>query len=201
VSEGFLTYRDKHLPKINAIRRAISQPDIYTQPVLGKGQVLFTPASEMNDEPASCYNCNFYNSGRSCQLIGPHVTIRKFTYGDPDKSIEYWPHCAAHCFGEANQGPERFIATSDPSYLNLLWINAPRVGLSKSGANCGGTNGGDDCDYYMTKGDDKRAEPEGFCRVLQANVANGDHCTCWTDDDKVPWQQAQSILQEISGSE
>lgn len=198
--ENFLKYGPKHLSKVNAIRRAASQPDIYVQPVLSKGQVLFTPASEMNNEPASCYNCNFYNSSRSCQLIGPHVKVEKFIYGEPDKRIEYWPHCAAHCYGVPNFSQEKFITCGDPSYLNLQWINAPRVGLSLSGANCGGSNTGDDCDYYMTEGDDKRAEPKAFCRVLQCEVANGDHCAVWQDDDRITWQQAQSILGEQHGS-
>src|SRR6266568_5079721 len=188
---GFLKYREEHLRKINSIRRAASQPtqaDIV--PVLSKGQVLFTPAAELHDEAASCYNCNFFNYGKSCQLIGSTlVQIRKFTYprvATADaKQIEYWPHCSAHCFGVPNYGPEKSIAKSDPTNLNLIWINAPSIGCERSGANCGGSNDGDDCDYYMTKAADKRAEPTAFCRVLQAEVANGDHCTAWTDDDRI----------------
>jgi hypothetical protein len=198
MSEGFLTYQPKHLAKINAIRRAISQPDIYVQPVLNKGQVLFTPAAEMHNEPASCYNCNFFNYEKSCKLIGPKVPLKKFTYGEPSKTIEYWPHCAAHCYGHPDYGPESFITSTDPSTLNLIWINAPRVGLDLSGANCGGGNGGDDCDYYMTDIDDKREAQEGFCRVLQSTIQNGDHCAVWQDDDRIPWQQAVSIMQEQS---
>jgi len=203
-NDGFLRYRPKHLRKIESIRRAISQPSqANIVPVLNKGQVLFTPAAELHDEPASCYNCNFYNYGKSCQLIGKLVQIRKFTYprtATADaKQIEYWPHCAAHCYGQPNYGPAKFISKSDPSNLNLIWINAPRVGCERSGATCGGASDGDDCDFFMTKGADKRAEPTAFCRVLQGEVANGDHCTAWDDDDKVVWQKAQTLLQELSG--
>jgi hypothetical protein len=205
-NDGFLKYRAEHLRKINAIRRAVSQPtqaDIV--PVLSKGQVLFTPAAELRDEPASCYNCNFFNYGKSCQLIGKLVTIHKFIYPRVDtadsKRIEYWPHCAAHCYGQPNYGPEKFISKSDPSNLALIWINAPSVGLERSGANCSGCCDGDDCDNYMTKGPDKRAEPTAFCRVLQGEVAGGDHCTAWEDDDKVDWQKAQTLMKELAGDD
>src|SRR6267378_5323560 len=102
--DGFLKYSIEHVRKVNSIRRADSQP---TQagivPILSKGQVLFTPAAELHNEPASCYNCNFYNYGKSCQLIGRSPCIYKFTYPAratvDAKQIEYWPHCAAHCYG------------------------------------------------------------------------------------------------------
>lgn len=196
--ENFFKYRAAQLAKINSQRRAQSQPDIYCVPTLTKGQVMFVSAGEMNNEPASCYNCEFYNAGRSCQLIGPHVEVRKFIYGEPDKAIEYWPCCSMHTYGTPNHSSDRFIATSDPSNLGLLWINAPRVGLEYSGANCGGINGGDDCDNYCTKGDDKRAEPTAFCRVLQAEVENGAVCTAWMDDDRIEYWQAANILKEQS---
>lgn len=196
MANGFLEYKDKNLPKVNAMRRAISQPDIYAVPVLGKSKVLFVSASEMNNEPASCANCIFYNWGRSCQLIGPHVKVRKIVYGEPDKAIEYWPCCGMQTFGAPNKGEPRFLATTDPSDLDLLWINAPRVGQSHGGANCGGQNGGDDCDYYMTDVDEKRSAPSGFCRVLQRTVQNGDVCSAWDDDDKLVWEKAQAIIEE-----
>jgi hypothetical protein len=194
--DGFLKYRSKHLSKVNSIRRAVSQPDIYTIPTLDKSSVLFVSAAEMHNEPASCYNCRFYNYGKSCGLIGPHTSVRKFIYGAPDKPIEYWPCCGAHEHGEPNYGIEAFRAANSPSTLGLIWINGPRIGLEYGGANCGGSGGGDDCDFYMTEGDDKREEPTGFCRVLQSEVANGDVCAAWNDDDKVSWQQAQAILAE-----
>ena len=94
---GFLSFRAEHLRKINAQRRALSQPDIYTIPVLTKAQVMFVSAAEMNNEPGSCYNCHFYNFGRSCMLIGPGVQVKKFTYPPEPTSdakvIEYWPCC------------------------------------------------------------------------------------------------------------
>jgi hypothetical protein len=101
-----------------------------------------------------------------------------------------------HEHGEPNYGVEAFRGANSPTTLGLLWINAPRVGLEYGGANCGGCNGGDDCDFYMTDIDDKREAPTGFCRVLQSEVANGDVCAAWNDDDKVDWQQAQAILAE-----
>lgn len=196
MANGFLEYKDKNLPKVNAMRRAISQPDIYTVPVLGKAKVLFVSASEMNNEPASCANCVFYNWGRSCQLIGPHVKVRKIVYGEPDKAIEYWPCCGMQTFGPPNKGEPRFITVTDPSDIDLLWINAGKVGQAHGGANCGGQNGGDDCDYYMTDVDDKREAPTGFCRVLQRTVQNGDVCSAWDDDDKLVWEKAQAIIEE-----
>jgi hypothetical protein len=207
MNSGFYKYRDSNLRKVNSIRRAISQPtqaDIV--PVLSKGQVLFVPAAQMNHEPASCYNCTFYNHGQSCQLIGSSVVVKKFTYpreatGDA-KQIEYWPCCSMHNYGEPNYGPAEFCnERNDPDYLDLGWVNAPSVGQEYGGANCGGGNGGDDCDMYMTEGADKRAEPTGFCRVLQSVVANGDICAAWRDDDWVSWRVAQSNLKELESNE
>lgn len=192
--DGFLKYKPKHLPKINSIRRAVSQPDITSLPILTKEQVLFVSAAEMANEPASCYNCRFYNHGKSCGIIGPLTIVKKFVYGEPDKPIEYWPCCGMHEHGEPNYGVEAFRAANSPSTLGLVWINAPRIGLDYGGANCGGCNGGDDCDLYMVNIDNKREAPTGFCRVLQSEVANGDVCAAWTDDDRVDWQQAQAIL-------
>jgi hypothetical protein len=192
--DGFLEYKPKHLAKINSIRRTVSQPDIYTVPTLDKASVLFVSAAEMRNEPASCYNCQFYNYGKSCGLIGALPVIRKFTNGAPDKAIEFWPCCGAHEHGTPNYGVEAFRAANSPTTLGLIWINAPRVGADLGGASCGGEGDGDDCDFYMTEIDDKRAAPTGFCRVLQSEVANGDVCAAWIDDDRVTWQQAQSII-------
>ena len=199
-----MTYKSGQLRKVNAQRRALSQPTILSVPTLTKGQVLFTPASELHDEPASCYNCRKYNCGRSCMLIGTSLSVKKFIYPpEPTadaKTIEYWPCCSAHEYGEPNEGPERFIGEpSDPDNLGLGWINAPRPGQEYGGANCGGSNGGDDCDHYCTEGPDKRAEPTAFCRVLQQPVANGDVCTGWMDDDWLDWKRAQALIGELDG--
>lgn len=205
MARNLLVYTLKHLKKVNAQRRAMSQPDIYTVPVPDKGEVLFTSAAEMHNEPASCYNCIFYNCGRSCQLIGPHVIIRKFTFPleatSDSKPIEYWPCCSMHMYGEDNDGDERFLSTAAPDEMGLVWINAPKVNQSCGGANCGGSNGGDDCDSYMIDGDDKRDAPSGFCRVLQCEVQNGDVCSQWRDDDRLTCDQAQNILREQSEKE
>lgn len=199
MSDGFLKYREKHLSKVNSIRRAVSQPDIYAVPVLDKAQVLFVPAASMHNEPASCYNCLRYNQVEgTCGIIGERTCVKKFVYGAPDKSIEYWPCCGMHEYGTPNFGPAAYCCTNDPSELGLIWINAPKVGQPLGGANCGGQGGGDDCDYYMTGIDDKREAPTGFCRVLQTEVNNGDVCVAWTDDDRVSWQEAQAILKEQS---
>ena len=199
MAHNFLEYRAKHLAKINSMRRANSQPDIESVPVPTRGEVLFATAAEMHNEPASCYNCIFYNSGASCQLIGARVRVEKFTYGGPDKLIEYWPCCGMHQHGEPNFGVPRYLASNDPASLGLIWINAPSVGLEHGGANCGGENGGDDCDHYITSGSDKRDEPSAFCRVLQSTVCNGDVCASWRDDDQLDWTKAQSILKEQNG--
>ena len=195
---GFLVYRTKHLRKINSMRDAISQPWNYKPVILTKGQALYTPAEQMEGEPASCYNCVAYNLGKSCMKMGPGTRIRKLVWPDAavkdEKRIEYWPCCSMWDRGEPNAGPEKFISSNDPDYAGLIWINAPEVGQPRGGANCGGINGGDDCDYYMTETDDKRSAPMGFCRVMQTKVANGDVCSCWKDDDELTWRRAQEIL-------
>jgi len=198
---NFLVYKIKQLRKVNAQRRALSQPTIDFVPVLTKGQVLYVPAGKMAGAPASCYNCASYNFGRSCMRIGPEIEVRKFIYppqptrdADP---IEYWPCCGMWDQGEPNREEETFVSANDPSDLGLIWINAPEVGQECGGANCGGENGGDDCDNYVTEGEDKPAEPTAFCRVLQCEVENGAVCAAWDDDDKMSWQQAQNILKEI----
>lgn len=205
MAKNFMVYKIEQLRKVNSQRRALSQPTITDPPILTKGQVLYTPASEMHDEPASCANCRYYNSGRSCQYIGTSIVIKKFIYPkEPTsdaKQIEYWPCCSAHVYGDPNEGPERFIGEpSDPDNLGLGWINAPSLHQEHGGANCGGCNGGDDCDNYITRGSDKRAEPEAFCRVLQQPVENGAVCTAWQDDDWVDWKRAQALIGELDGN-
>jgi hypothetical protein len=198
---GFPIYDERQIRKVNAMRRAASLPSVESAPIPSKGDVLFTTAEEQNDEPSSCYNCVFYNYGKSCSLIGPRVKIRKFIYGKPDKPIEYWPCCGMNFHGEPNKGEPIFRGNSDPDYLGLIWINAPKVGQEYGGANCGGVNGGDDCDHYFVEGKEKKWDSAtGFCRALQTTVAAGDDCAHWDDDDKLDWRQAQKIIEELDGA-
>jgi hypothetical protein len=199
---SFLVMKVENLRKWNAQRRALSQPTLMGVPILTKGQVQYVPEGEMGGEPATCYNCAFYNSGRSCRLIGPTIDIRKLVYPPSPtadaKSIEYWPCCSAWVHGEPNYGPEQFMdCPSSPDTLGLGWINAPEIGQDCGGANCGGQSGGDDCDHYMVDGSqDKREYPTGFCRVLQSQVENGAVCAAWMDDDWLDWARAQNILKD-----
>lgn len=183
----------------------MSQPTLMGVPILNKGQVQYIPEGQMEGEPATCYNCPFYNYGRSCKLIGPTIEVRKMVYPPQAtadaKRIEYWPCCSAWTRGEPNYGPEEFLDQhSSPDTLGLGWINVPEVGQAIGGANCGGKNGGDDCDHYCVDGpQDKREYPTGFCRVLQSEVENGAVCSAWQDDDWVDWTRAQNILKESDG--
>lgn len=200
--DNFLIYTAENLRKINSQRRALSQPTITDVPILKPGQVSFTNASQMHDEPASCYNCIAFNYGKSCMKIGPETPIKKFSYPPKPtadaKVIEYWPCCSMHDYGEPNYGSEKFISHNDPDNVGLGWINAPKPGQKLGGANCGGCNGGDDCDNYITDGPgDKRQYPTAFCRVLQTPVEAGAVCSAWEDDDFVPWDKAMLLLKEI----
>ena len=193
-------YKAKHLAKINSMRMANSQPAVHVVPVLTKGQVLFVTAASRDNQPNSCYNCHMFNkSDSTCMVHSPDIKIRKFTYGEPYKEIEYWPVCGLHDFGKPNNDEPKRISENDPDYTGLAWINAPRVGQKFGGSNCGGSNGGDDCDYFQVEeGEgDKRTVSIGFCRVLQTPVGNGDCCAAWTDDDLLSWQKAQSLIQEV----
>lgn len=204
---GFPIYGDKQLRKVNAMRRAFSAPDSFAPVVNTKGEALFVTAEEMNDEPASCYNCQFYNEkAATCSLIGARHSIKKIIWPreatDDAKPIEYWPCCSMQLYGEPNHGEAVYRSSSDPDYIGLIWINAPKVGMKISGANCGGCNGGDDCDHYQTEGNVAKWEsPTGFCRALQTVVACGDVCAQWRDDDKLEWQDAKRLLGEIDGTE
>lgn len=201
-SGGFPIYNEKQVRKVNAMRRAWSLPSSDSPVVPTKGQVLFTTAESMNNEPASCANCIFYNYGKDCSLIGQRIPIRRFVYPATatadSKQIEYWPCCGMQQHGEPNKGTPVYRATNDPDYMDLIWINAPKIGLDISGANCGGCCDGDDCDHFQTDGDkEKWNSPTGFCRVLQTDVANGDVCTAWQDDDELKWREAVKIIQEL----
>jgi hypothetical protein len=198
---GFPIYGQQNIRKVNAMRRAFSLPDADSAPLPNKGDVLFTTAEEQNDEPSSCYNCIFYNYGLDCSLIGKRIKIKKFIYGEPDKAIEYWPCCGMNYHGDPNKGDPVYRGTADPDYMGLIWINAPKVGQEYGGANCGGVNGGDDCDHYMTEGNEEKWESRsGRCRVLRTPVAAGDDCAHWDDDDKLDWKQAQKIIEEQNGA-
>lgn len=194
-TDGFLVYKDENLRKINSIRRVISAPDAKLPPILCEAQVMFSPASEANNEPRSCYNCQFYNYNRSCKIHSPEIVVKKLTWPPEatadSKRIEYWPCCGYWMPGESNYSAAAHIATVDPDHSGLCWINAPKPGLEYSGACCGGAHDGDDCDFYMTPVADKRLAPTGFCRVLQKDVANMDACSAWIDDDLVNWRTAQ----------
>lgn len=198
--------RVAQLRKWNSQRRALSQPTSNALPVLTRQQVMYIPAGAMEGEPATCYNCAFYNYGRSCRLLGPGTEVRKFVYPPQPtrdaRSIEYWPCCGAWQKGTPNYGEAIFLdQLTSPDQLGLVWINAPEVGQEIGGANCGGRDGGDDCDHYCTDGPgDKREYPTARCRVLQASVENGGVCVAWQDDDQVEWQKAAGLLRELKGA-
>lgn len=198
---NFLVFKVENLRKMNAQRRALSQPTLDGVPVLQKGQVQYVPEGAMDGEPASCYNCSLYNYGRTCQLLGPRVPVKKFLAPPRPtadaKVIEYWPCCSAWLKGEPNTGPEKFnepLTSADTT--GLIWINAPKPGMEYSGACCSGKNGGDDCDSYITQGEDKRAEPTAFCRVLQMEVEGGAVCSAWADDDILSFDRAMNVLKD-----
>jgi len=206
MADDFVVYRAEQLRKVNAQRRALSQPDVYVVPTLKPAEVLFVPASGMGGEPATCYNCKEYNYGRSCEYFGPHVSIRRFIYpriATADaKRIEYWPCCSMWDRGQPNYGPAKFHERTDsPDELGLGWINAPAVGQEIGGANCGGSNGGDECDFYVTIKADARDTDSGFCRVLQQEVDTGAVCAAWRDDDWVDYQRGSQLLKELDRAE
>lgn len=203
---GFPIYGPDQLRKVNAMRMAFSAPDSVAPVVNTRGEALFSTAEEMDDEPASCYNCQFYNKkAETCSLIGKHKVIKKLIWPmqatEEAKQIEYWPCCSMQFHGKPNDGEPVYRAfASDPDYMGLVWINAPKVGLALGGANCGGVNGGDDCDHYQTEGDTPKWESAtGYCRALQSKVAAGDVCCQWRDDDKLEWQDAQRLLTDMEG--
>jgi hypothetical protein len=203
---GFPIYEDKkQFLKINAIRRAVSLPAVSTPIIPNKGQAMFTTAEEMHNEPSSCMNCQFWNEKAfTCQIIGPRIKVRKILYPkletDDSKPIEYWPCCSMQFYGKPNGGDAIYRGATDPDYLDLLWINAPKPGQEHGGANCGGCDGGDDCDHYIVEGNKAKWDsPTGFCRALQVTVGCGDVCALWDDDDELPWREAQKLIAENRG--
>ncbi len=205
MADDFHVYTANALSKVNAQRRAQSQPDVYCVPTLKPAEVLFVPASRMGGEPATCYNCHMYNWERSCMLIGPDIDVSNFTYppratGDA-KRIEYWPCCGMWDRGAPNYGTAKYNRPderSTPDELGLGWINAPELDQLIGGANCGGRDGGDECDFYVTEEADARATEQGFCRVLQQDVDNGAVCAAWRDDDWLDYQRGSALLKELS---
>lgn len=203
MADDFKVMRAENLRKWNAQRRALSQPDVYCVPTLKPAEVLFVPAAEMESEPASCYNCCRYNYGKTCQLIGPHVPVRRFIYPpnatSDAKQIEYWPCCSEWYRGKPNYGPAAYNAVlNTPDELGLGWINAPEVGQDMGGANCGGPHGGDECDFYITKEADARDTTVGWCRVLQQDVSASAVCAAWRDDDLVDYARGSALLKELA---
>jgi hypothetical protein len=193
---GFVEYGAEQLPKVDSMRRDKSQPDFFGIPVISDEAVMFTRASEMGDKPSSCYTCQAQQSDLTCFYMGSGVQVAKVTgSSESDDPIEYWPCCGMHNYGPTRPGaPVYADVLSDPSTLGLVWINAAKPGQPFGGANCGGGNGGDDCDHYMVKSGEKWDNPSGYCRVLCHGVENGDVCTAWHDDDELQFEEAQMLL-------
>jgi hypothetical protein len=193
---GFIEYGPEQLSKIDSMRRDKSQPDFYGVPILHDSDVMFTTASQMGNLPASCYTCTFQQSDLTCAFLGPPVKVSKVTgHADSGDPIEYWPCCDLHDYGKPQSGkPVYREHVSTPSQVGLIWINAPEVGQKYGGSNCGGGNGGDDCDHYMVPSGEKWDAPQGMCRVLQHTVQNGDDCAAWRDDDILEWEDAQQLI-------
>lgn len=196
---GFNPYTPKALPKVNSMRMANSLVQITGPIPLEKGQVLFSPGVD-NPNPRNCYSCNLYNeTAQTCQIIRPEIRVKKFVYPpEGGKKIEYWPVCGMWKYGETNKGTATYEKPQDPDNLGFGFVNAPKVGLTQSGTNCGGGNNGDDCDNYRVTGDRPiREYPVGFCRVLQTEVSNLDCCSAWIDDDWVDWQKGQALMKDL----
>lgn len=195
---GFIEYTPDQLPKVDSMRRDKSQPDFYGVPILSDAQVLFTTAAELGNKPASCHTCREQQSDLTCAYLGPSIKVAKVTgHRDSGDPIEYWPCCSLHDYGRSDKRTPAYHDTlSTPDEIGLIWINASNPGQSYGGANCGGVNGGDDCDHYIVQGAiEKWDAKQGVCRVLQHSVMGGDVCTAWHDDDELPWREAQQLMQ------
>lgn len=190
-----MEYGPEQLPKIDAMRRDKSQPDFFGVPILQDSDVGFVTAGEIGGKPASCYTCTKQNSDETCYLLGPDIKVATVTgHRDSGDPIEYWPCCSSHQFGEGSKDVAYADPLSTPQALGLIWINAPETGQEFGGANCGGVEGGDDCDHYLVGEGEKWDNPQGQCRVLQHTVDAGDVCAAWRDDDELPWEEAQQLM-------
>lgn len=192
---GFVEYDETQLPKVDSMRRDKTQPDFYGIPILQDSDVGYVKASDIGGKPASCYTCTKQNKDETCYLMGPSIKVKTVVghkeSGDP---IEYWPCCSSHQYGNPSGDVSYAEKLSDPKTLGLIWINAPEVGQEYGGANCGGVEGGDDCDHYMVKTGEKWDNPQGYCRVLAHVVDAGDVCSAWRDDDELQWDNAQDLM-------
>ena len=195
MADAFLKMGKENLPKWNSIRRAKSMVHIENILPLPKSAVLFSSASESENKPRSCYNCPLFGADR-CWYFGPDVPIKKFTFGEQDKDIEYWPVCG-HWVPGAPARKGYIGRLLSPDDAGLGWVNAPKPGLSLSGSSCSGANGGDDCDHYEAATKDKRESPTGFCKVLRDQVDGMDCCAAWQDDDWVDYQTGSAILASL----
>lgn len=192
---GFVEYGKEQLPKVDSMRRDKTQPDFYGVPVLTDGQVMLTTVEQLNGKPASCYTCKHQTTEYTCNLLGPGIDVKKVTgHKDSGDPIEYWPCCSAHSYGE--RAKAHYCDDSNtPAGLGLIWINAPKVGQPFGGANCGGINGGDDCDHYIVAGKHEKWDvTSAYCRVLAHDVDGGQVCTAWHDDDELPFAEAQMLI-------
>lgn len=194
---GFPEYGPSELKKVNAMRVAKSQPDFHGIPILHDQNVTYTSAEQMQQKPASCYSCALMNSDSTCMLMGPDILVEKVTIED----IEYWPRCGEFVPGDGNQGKPLTLTHQAPDQLGLVWINVPKPGAEYGGSNCGGCDGGDDCDHYTIESGEKWDNPQGFCRVLQHEVSCGDYCAAWWDDDILQWQEAQNAIKHEGQNE
>lgn len=193
---GFIEYGKEQLPKVDAMRRDKSQPDFYGIPILQGSDVGYVKASEIGGKPASCYTCHMQLPDETCHLLGPEIKVSTVTgHGESGDPIEYWPCCSHHQFGETRNEIEYEEILQTPEGVGLIWINAPEPGQEFGGANCGGVEGGDDCDHYMVESGDKWENPQGYCRVLAHTVNAGDVCAAWRDDDELTWDEAQQLMQ------
>lgn len=200
---GFVEYGEEQLPKVNTQRRDLSQSEFYGIPILSDSEVMYTTSAQLGNKPASCYTCQIQQSDLTCGLLGPDIKVSKVRGAkDSGEQIEYWPCCDEHDYGTPATGKPSYRSNlSTPDQVGLIWINAPEVGQPFGGANCGGLNGGDDCDRFRTEGlQEKWDVDSGFCTVLQHSVEGGAVCTAWKDDDILSWRIAQQMMRGDSQS-
>jgi hypothetical protein len=102
---GFVQYTGagKFVTKSNTLRYVKSMTGGVNTVPLEKAHVLFTTAEELNNEPASCYNCRmFYDKAERCAIHLPSIQIKKFVgkAEEGGKDIEFWPCCGYQDYGE-----------------------------------------------------------------------------------------------------